>query len=75
MFLRCGWSLVQQRRPGYTRSLPVLVDGWSPNSQDVVIPFFSSDGFSSVVSVTLVLVLLSYWNELVHLHTSQSSYL
>lgn len=73
MFLHCGWSLVQQRRPGYTRSLPVLVDGWSPNGHDVVIPF-SLAMDSAVVSVTLVLVLLSYWNELVHLHTSQLSY-
>lgn len=73
MFIHCDWSLVQQCRPSYTHSLPVLVDLSSPNGHDVVIPF-SLVMDSAVVSVTLVLVLLSYWNELVHLHTSQLSY-
>lgn len=39
---------------------------------DVVIPF-SVVLDPAVVPVPLVLVLLSYWNELVHLHTSHSS--
>lgn len=73
MFLHCSWPLAQPRRPSQTLSLPTLVDGWSLNGHDVVIPF-SLAMDSAVVSVTLVLVLLSYWNELVHLHTSQSSY-
>lgn len=60
MFLLCGWSPVQQRRPGYTCSLPVLVDSWSPNGHDVVIPF-SLVTDSAVVPVTLVLAVLLEW--------------
>lgn len=53
-------------------SLPVWVDDLSPNGHHVVIPLSLMD--SAVVSVTLVLILLSYLNELIHLYTSQLSY-
>lgn len=39
VFLHCSWPLVQPCRPSQTLSLPTLVDGWSPNGHDVVIPF------------------------------------
>lgn len=54
-------------------SLPVWVDGLSLNGHHVVI-LLSLMG-SAVVSVTLVLILLSYPNELIHPYTSQLSYL
>lgn len=54
--------------------VPARLGGWMiTDGHDVVIPF-SLAVDSAVVSVTPVLVLLSYWNELVHLHTSQPFY-